>query len=126
MNTIVKSVLAGLALAVIAYFIAVARDKDKSSRRYKIDYTLQVRLWDSTVIKNGVSPVVEIEAILRRRLEKSGHTFSSVHRTDQTSNKEILDVSVGNIGDSALMLKLLSSEGLLQIWETYQLQDVTG
>jgi SecD/SecF fusion protein len=123
MSTIVRSLLVGLVCGTVAYLIISSRDKQKTGGPYTIDYTLQLESWDTAIMKRGPVPVVEIEAILRRRAEKSGHTFRSNLRDNPTGNKALLDITVGNVEDTVLMKRLISSEGLLQIWETYTLPE---
>jgi hypothetical protein len=120
MNAIAKSLLIGLALGLTTYFIVSFTSKSKKERRYTLSYNLELEARDSSGIGKQSTLFVETEAILRRRMEGSGYTFSSTH----TGNDSLLEIIVGNATDTAVVNKLLVTEGFLQILEVYHWQDL--
>src|SRR3982751_2072446 len=118
MNTWLKSLLIGLAVATIVFFVFRGMTKQKSIQRFTVHYELNRK------IKPGNGPVGHDEIVvdlhkmlqtLQARCKNAGYPIETM----TMDNAEKLDISVQHVADTIRLRKLITNTGKLEIHEIY-------
>ncbi|HET6995467.1 MAG TPA: hypothetical protein VFI06_10825 [Chitinophagaceae bacterium] len=125
MNTWLKSLLIGVVVAGIAYFVFQRMTKQKTIRRFTAHYEL-IREAKPGTVRAGHDETMDdlhkMSQAIQARCKNAGYPI--VVKT--MGNDEKLDITIQHVDDTIRLRRLIKSTGKLEIHEVYTMQELVS